>query len=650
MFTDWANTHDLVSCLTPAVSYHPWPTISQRQAWHNLPADLRESWIGQAETYRGFSYPPLTASAFMAYERTGDRQIYEEPHYARRYALTALILGECMEDKGRFLDDIINGIWALCEESFWGISAHNGIRHNSGIPLPDVENPYIDLFAAETAGLLAHGVYLLRDRLDAVTPLICRRVDRELERRIRLPFLNREDYWWMGFWKEVNNWDPWIVSNVMSVFLLTEHDSHRRAEAVYKMLECLDHFLATYHEDGGCDEGTSYWNYAGGSLFDCMDQLVRASGGAVNFFEHPLIQNIGRFLYRSFIHERYFINFADGGAKVSIDRNMIWRYGKRIGDENLTALALSSPVSFDPPDIPRALRRILPELFTAAEFSSETAQPPYVRDGWMDGIQVMAARQCAGSCQGLYLAAKGGHNDESHNHNDVGSFLLYCDGIPAVMDVGVETYTKATFSEERYTIWTMQSQYHNLPTINGCQQLPGRDKSASHVSYQCRDEQVDFSLEMASAYPREAGADSYVRSYCFRRGEKPSVSITDRYVLQRRENHLELHFMTWGQPRQESIGILSIPVGPGESVSDTVSAQTSASDWNSIGTGTSSHRRLLLSYDASVFSVSMEEIPITDARLLPVWGQRIHRITLSGSVDACGEVSVTWRMDEPISF
>ena len=72
-----------------------------------------------------------------------------------------------------------------------------------------------------------------------------------------------------------------------------------------------------------------------------------------------------------------------------------------------------------------------------------------------------------GSAEGLCLAAQGGTNGQSHNHNDVGNFVVYADGLPAIIDVGVETYTAKTFSSPRYGIWTMQSAYHNCPTIDG---------------------------------------------------------------------------------------------------------------------------------------------------------------------------------------
>ena len=70
---------------------------------------------------------------------------------------------------------------------------------------------------------------------------------------------------------------------------------------------------------------------------------------------------------------------------------------------------------------------------------------------------MMAAREKPGSSEGLYVAAEGGHNAQSHNHNDVGNVIVFADGRPVLVDAGVEEYTSKTFSSRRYEIWTMQS-------------------------------------------------------------------------------------------------------------------------------------------------------------------------------------------------
>src|SRR5690606_18179290 len=161
------------------------------------------------------SWPALPATLFMEYARNGNRRNFERASFARRGALEGLITAECVEGSGRFIDDIVNGIWAICEESFWGVPAHNAVHGLPGSPLPDTADPIIDLFAAETGALLAFAHYLLKSRLDGVSELIADRIVRETKARIIDPFLERDDFWWMGLVGDrwVNNWNPWCTSN-----------------------------------------------------------------------------------------------------------------------------------------------------------------------------------------------------------------------------------------------------------------------------------------------------------------------------------------------------------------------------------------------------------------------------------------------------
>ena len=159
--------------------------------------------------------------------------------------------GRVRGGKGRFLDDITNGIWCICEESFWGVPAHIGVQ-KAGSGLPDTAEPIVDLFAAETSELLAWTVYLLGAQLDAVSPLIVPRIAREMQYRILTPLLEREDFGWMGYsGARVNNWNPWIVSNWLTSTLLMETDDARRVASVFKAMQAVDHFIDPYPKDGG---------------------------------------------------------------------------------------------------------------------------------------------------------------------------------------------------------------------------------------------------------------------------------------------------------------------------------------------------------------------------------------------------------------
>jgi hypothetical protein len=197
----------------------------------------------------------------------------------------------------------------------------------------------------------------------------------------------------------------------------------------------------------------------------------------------------------------------------------------------------------------------------------------------------------------LYLAAQGGHNAESHNHNDVGNFMVYSNGQPAIVDVGVETYTAKTFSAQRYDIWTMQSAYHNCPTIDGAMQSAGRRFAASEVSYRADDAASEFQLNLATAYPKEANLASWHRTLRLLR-QRNEIELVDDYALRSPAKLVTLTLMTCCAVKPEAAGTLAL----GDAVK--------------------------VLYDAAAFTPVVEEIRIEDARLHAAWGDRLYRILL----------------------
>jgi len=545
--------------------WRPFPTAADRAGWDRLPAAVQREVIASGEELIAMEWPALPATTFLEFRRNGNRSRFEAPHFARRSALLRLVLAECAEGQGRFLDDVVNGVWAICEESFWGVSAHNA-RHSprfTGAGLPDTSFPEVDLFAAETGALLAWTHYLLRDELGKELPIVLDRIEREVRTRILVPYRTADDWTWLGKRRRpVNNWNPWIHSNILSCVLLLERDEEQREQTVVRIVEGLDAFLDGYHPDGGCDEGTSYWGRAGASLFDCLDLLRRTSNGALDGFGLPLVQEIGRYVHRMHISENWYVNFADGPAKLAVDGRLIYRYGQRIQDPKLIAHGAYA-ARFESGRVGRggSAFRVLSGIFEPISHSGRDARPPLIRQHWLDGIQVLVAREREGSTDGLFLAAKGGHNAESHNHNDVGHFVVALDGHPVLIDVGVETYTRQTFGPERYSIWTMQSAYHNLPLIDGHQQRAGRDFAARDVSASVLEASAELSLDIAGAYPAEAGVRRWQRTVRLERssGNTPAqVALRDEYALERSPGALALHLMTSGGVDTSEAGVLRI--------------------------------------------------------------------------------------------
>jgi hypothetical protein len=593
---------DLTAVLLPAEAWHPFPKPGEG-GWDGVPEDERRAFVAAAEAELRTGWSTLPATAFLAYARSGDRGGYERLANQRRHKLGLLLLGELFEAKGRFVDAIADGVWLICEESFWGTVAHLGAQG----PLPDVRDPIVELFSAETAALLAWTDYLVGERLDAVSPRLRERLRLEVERRVLTPALERDDFWWAGFTaRSVNNWNPWINSNWLTAVLILERDPARRARAVAKIARSLDRFVDVYPDDGGCDEGPAYWGRAAASLFESLELLKSATAGRVDVYREPVVRAMGRFIAGAYIKDEWFINIGDAPARVRPEPELVYRYGKAVGDASLSGFGAHlarrrGPYGPDEVTPWGSPGRSLPALALAREIAAAPAQEPLDGEAWWPDLQMMAARQQPGSSRGLYVAAWGGDNAQSHNHDDVGNVLVYADGRPVLVDVGVEEYTAKTFSPRRYEIWTMQSGFHNLPTINGLDQKDGAAYRAKDVVFSRTPSLVRLALDIAPAWPAEARVGRWRREVSLDRA-RGEVTIAEDYALAEAREPLRLTFMTPLAADVSRPGRVWLP-DPGGAAQE-------------------------LLYDPKRFAASVEERPLADARLRAAWGERLFRVQL----------------------
>ena len=599
LLTGGLSEQSLAAALIPVAQWHPYPTIQDRAEWQGVPQEIRAGFIREAQQYLGTTWERIPATVTLQYIRSGNRSNYDALNTRQREKLATLVFAEVFENQGRFLDEIADGIWAICEQTYWGSTAHLGMQR-AGTGLPDVTEPIVDLFAAETGALLAWTDYLLGDRLDKVSPLLRKRIRAEVDRRVLTPALQRDDFWWMGFGerKNINNWNPWINSNWLAAVLLLEADPPRRTGSVYKIMRSLDNFINIYPDDGASDEGPGYWGRAGASLFD--NQLLRsATNGTIDIYRAPLVRSMGQYIYRVYINDQYFIPMGDASAKLTPDAELVYQYGKRIGDpvmQGFGALLAQRRGPYRPGS--SSPGRILPALFVAREIATAQAAEPLLGSVWLADLQLMAARSTPNSGVGLYVAAWGGHNAQSHNHNDVGNFIVYGDGKPVLIDLGVETYSAKTFSSQRYEIWTMQSAYHNLPTINGVLQAAGREFQAKNLSFNETANRVTFSADIASAYPAAAAVQRWQRRVTLDR-KAPALELEDKYELKQWKEPVRLNLMT------------------------PLSVDTSKPGAVHLG------GRYVLTFDAHELHAAAEAIPITDEHLRSVWGDRVERLVLT---------------------
>jgi hypothetical protein len=236
---------------------------------------------------------------------------------------------------------------------------------------------------------------------------------------------------------------------------------------------------------------------------------------------------------------------------------------------------------------------------------------PAPSQSWLPVTGVLTAREREGDTTGLFLAAKAGHNDESHNHNDVGSFIVALDGRPLLIDAGAGAYTRQTFGPDRYQIWTMQSCWHNTPAPAGHPQAAGRGHRATDVSAELTATAAELALDLAAAYPAAAGVRSWRRTLRLDR-RPPLISVHDSWELSQESQRTVCYLITPEEPQVTGATIM-LPSGLVIDIDATVDG-------------------------ASAGRISVERRDLAEPQLRAVWGEHLYRIILAlpgqrGSLD-----------------
>ena len=575
----------------------PYPAYSDREGWNSLLNDEdRQTLINAGEKMLDYQWQVIRATDYLEYERSGERNIMQNPYEANRKAINVLMMAELAEGKGRFVDQLINGVFFSCEMTSWVLSAHLP-RQSTKRSMPDWREQIIDLGSGNYGSMLAWVYYFFHDTFDKADPVISLRLRHELQKRILDPYMENDREWWMAFhWKPgeiINNWNPWCNSNVLQCYLLLENDRDKLTDAVWRTMQSVDKFINFVKSDGACEEGTSYWGHAAGKMYDYLQILSDGTNGKVSLFNNPMIRRMGEYISRSYVGDGWVVNFADASAKGGGDAPLIYRYGRAVGSEEMMQFAAYLLKSKRPTiplgnDVFRTLQCVL--LNKELEQTKPAHNVPACT--WYPETEFCYLTNNSG----WFLATKGGFNNESHNHNDAGTFSLYINNTPILIDAGVGTYTRQTFSSERYSIWTMQSNYHNLPMINGVPQRFGQEYKATNVV--CKEKQRFFSADISTAYPEEAAVNSWTRSYKL---ENKRLVITDKFSLKETRAANQVNFLVWGDIDISKSGKVIIKVG---------------------------EEQATLEYPAN-FKATLETIELPDTRLSNVWGKQIYRIVLT---------------------
>ena len=516
--------------------------------------------IERAEAALNEPIPMLPLSLYRDFELTGMRSNFETPWRVRRNQLAHCTLAESYERGGRFIDKIADLIFAILEESTWVWPAHTNTPwapYRDAVPDVYREDQChgLDLCGGSTAATLALTRLLLKDELDKISPVICKRIDRQIYLRATKPFLTHKFGWTGEYGGGCNNWVTNITLNVLFATAVCERDLTVRESTVMRAMRYLDNFAAYYPTDGSCDEGPDYWIASPGDYVDALELIDEMTGGAVKVYDHPHVRKMLEYISAMNIDDTYFVNFSDAAPRISLNGKAVMEYAERCGSPELYSFgkmmaAKMSPARYYLTDtVVRSFKtHVTPEVHEAEPVLAKRAV-------WFGDNKIAVLRECEDTSRGFFLATKGGTNGEAHNHLDVGALVLYYGGRPVFVDPSRGSYNNAYFGSERYNRWYTKSSYHSVPTVNGIEEGVG-------VAYASKDEIFDadnrtVTMELGGAFPTEAGIISMKRTCSIAGGE---ARITDT-VKAHKESDIRFNYLTVDEPRIVKDGVLAIAEG-----------------------------------------------------------------------------------------
>ncbi|GHT64312.1 heparinase [Spirochaetia bacterium] len=430
----------------------------------------------------------LPWSAFKLFDTDGNRLEYEAHYFERRQRLCVLALSAWLWENPADIAALEDCIWAICDEYSWCLPAHMAGTSLSAAACEDnrkaTNNTRLDLFACETGFALAECCAMLEKHL---APAVTARVRGEVRRRVIQSYVEHGELW---NWELMeNNWCAVCAGSIAGAALYLAEDDLSLAGILQKLMPTFNQYIKSFYPDGASAEGLSYWTYGMSFYVSFGDLLLQRTGGKINIFDDPQFKKIAAFQQQCYFPGGAVINFSDASDKDMFRIGLSCYLAEHI--EGIKVPALPYKASYSLLDPCGRFTPALRDLVWARENIPITDDKPHVTV-FPDAQWLL----CSGDGE-TGFAAKGGHNDESHNHNDVGNFIFYKKGKMAICDLGAGEYTKDYFGDKRYEIFCNQSLSHNVPIINGCGQKAGRE-------FEARDCRISndggMALDIAGAY------------------------------------------------------------------------------------------------------------------------------------------------------
>lgn len=472
--------------------------------------------------------PVLTNEMFLLYEKTGNRLIYENEYFERRRFLVVFALLTYWYQRPEDIAKLEYVIEEICKEETWALPAHVN-RQKEGWQRE------VDLFASETGQTLANIIYLNKAYLNEklvkqVKELVTYRL---LDSFIEVP---KGQWRWESFY---NNWVSVCASCVGSAALfLLEDEKEKQKAIIERVCATLPDYLVGMHDDGTCPEGMSYFTYGMVFYTGFARQLKEYTNGEIDLMDSEKVRNIARFQHKCYLPGGNTVSFSDGERADRFRLGLTCYLARTI--EGVEIPDISAAMEFETDHCYRFMGNLQDDVWVQEylDLAKEIEEKP------AEWFTLLPDAQWAVWKKGQMGAAfKGGNNDEAHNHNDVGSFLITVDGEVFLSDLGCGEYTKEYFAPEtRYSILCNRSYGHSVPIINGQEQKVGKEYCSGYFKSDCPGK---VELSFAGAYGTDMPWElkRTVESY-----ENDDAFIVTDEICGTGVSSFEEHFITQKEP------------------------------------------------------------------------------------------------------
>ncbi|MBE6608893.1 MAG: hypothetical protein E7633_10115 [Ruminococcaceae bacterium] len=425
------------------------------------------------ELFEGKPIERATYADFMnIFEPNGDTRNFDIIDSTRRRRLFCLQILALDDDK--YIGALEEMLAEFCEQYAWFSSYHGRDDRNQTFNYSQ-----IDLDTANMSRMLSITYKIMNDKLRNDIKI---RIRREIERRVIIPFENTPSY----FGLDGVNLSNWIACQTLGTGFAYLYVFPERLPLVKKKLfDSLEAYLKGLADDGYSSEGYGYW-YAGfGQMAMFLDAYKEETGEDVSdIINRPKVLDSFKFGRAAVLKYGFGLPFSDHqDGQLKDTTNGIYHitfkrifgksfkmYDRYDGTDLFVRNDNGELVANGIDRSDSGYHRIL-----ALETFDEAVDGGIVENGtfiFPKGGAYITNRDK------YTFVAKAGHNDENHNHNDIGNFALYANGKRVFHDVRSHKYDGIYFDNRfRYTeeVFAAGSMGHSVPIVDGKYQMPGRD-------------------------------------------------------------------------------------------------------------------------------------------------------------------------------